>query len=62
MLIRSYKHIELMEPSVNYCYEFYNFIKMVLYHPFQPMRRDYFNVKNYNGILIEHHPSSCKKS
>ena len=42
-----------MEPSVNYCYEFYKFIKMVLYQPFQPMRRDYSNVKSYNGVLIE---------
>lgn len=53
MLIRAYKHIEIMEPSVNYCYEFIKFIKMVLYQPFQPMRRDYSNVKSYNGILIE---------
>lgn len=55
MLIRSYKHIELMDSSVNYCYEFYKFIKMVLYHPFQPMRKDYSNVKSYNGVLIEQH-------
>jgi len=53
MLIRAYKHIEIMEPSKNYCYEIFRFIKMVLHHPFQPMRTDYSNVKSYNGILIE---------
>jgi len=53
MLIRTFKHIEIIEPSKNYCYEIFRFIKMVLYQPFQPMRTDYFNVKSYNGILIE---------
>lgn len=53
MLIRAYKHIEIMESSKNYCYEFFRFIKMVLSQPFHPMRTDYYNVKSYNGILIE---------
>jgi hypothetical protein len=33
MLIRSYKHIELIEPSKNYCYEFFKYIKMILSQP-----------------------------
>jgi hypothetical protein len=54
MLIRTFKHIEIIEPSKNYCYEIFRFIKMVLYQPFQSMRTYYSNVKSYNGILIEH--------
>jgi hypothetical protein len=51
MTNKTHKHIEIVEPNVNYLYEIYKFMKMVLQHPFQPMRK--YNIKRCDGVLIE---------